>query len=325
VVYAGCTETGGAVLRSLLDAGVPITEVVTIDPARGDDHAVSGYEDLGECGADAGIERYYPERYDMDSERDRQHFRELSADVLVVNGWQRLVPEPILETFTHGGLGIHGSAAGLPAGRGRSPLNWSLIEGCDRFLLSLIRLAPGADDGAIARTRKFDLNTHDDIRTLYYKVAMVTTELLETCLGPIVRGAFEFTPQEGEPTYYPKRTPEDGAIHWGNTTEDVYDLVRAVARPYPGAFTEQDGHRIMIWAARPFSTDIAATAPAGRIVRVFEATGDFVVATADGTLLITDWEADGWTPESGTDLDSLGDHDRVDRPEHRHNLTGGGS
>lgn len=324
IVYLGCTETGETVLRTLLERDVPVSEVVTIGPERAERAAVSGYRDLGELAHEHDLSTYYPETYALDSDADQDHFRELSADLMIVNGWQRLVPTPVLETLERDALGIHGSAFGLPKGRGRSPLNWSLVEGLDRFLLSVIRLAPDADAGGVAATRKFDITEHDDIRTLYYKTAMATEEMLLDVVGPLLRGEFEFEEQSGEPTYYPKRNPEDGAVNWGDTTTDIYNLVRAVARPYPGAFTEYEGRRIEIWEAIPFSSDCATETPHGEVVRVFEATGDFVVSTADGTLLVTDWDADGWVPESGMEFTSLGDHGRVDRPKHRENLTSGG-
>ena len=160
LVYASCTEPGRDVLEALLDAGAPVDELVTIPPEMAERHGVCKYAHLQDVGEAHGIPVYHPEEYAM-TEADYDHFATRDADLLVVNGWQRLIPAEVLETFTHGALGNHGSAMGLPKGRGRSPLNWSLIQGYDRFLLSVIRLAPGADDGDVVTTRKFDLNEFD--------------------------------------------------------------------------------------------------------------------------------------------------------------------
>ena len=54
----------------------------------------------------------------------------------------------------------------------------------------------------------------------------------------------------------------------------------------------------MVWEAMPFSFDLSFDAEPGTVICVFETTGDLVVKTGDGTLLITDWEAEGWTPEA---------------------------
>jgi UDP-4-amino-4-deoxy-L-arabinose formyltransferase/UDP-glucuronic acid dehydrogenase (UDP-4-keto-hexauronic acid decarboxylating) len=261
----------------------------------------------------------------MEDPADLDHFQTVDADLMIVNGWQRLVPGEILDTFECGALGNHGSAFGLPRGRGRSPLNWSLVEDLDRFLLSVIQLDPGADSGEVVTTRKFDLTTYDTIETLYHKVTLSIEDMLFESLGPILRDEIEYGEQRGEVTYYPKRNPEDGEIHWGNTTRDIYNQIRAVTDPYPGAFTVDDGTRVEIWDAIPFSDDIAMDVEPGIVVDAFEL-GDFVVATPDGTLLVTEWDAeDGWVPEPGIRFESSGEHDRVDRYEHHEHLTGSGA
>ncbi|MFC7214915.1 methionyl-tRNA formyltransferase [Saliphagus sp. GCM10025334] len=358
IVYVGCTAPGNQVLESLLEHDLPIDSVVTIDPEMAAANDVSGYASLRPTAEAHDLEVYHPRTYSMTDAADLDHFRTIDPDLLIVNGWQRLIPEAILETATHGALGNHGSAFGLPKGRGRSPLNWSLIEDRDRFLLSVIRLDPGADSGDVVTTRKFDVTEFDTIETLYYKVSMCLEAMLLEVVEPILEGERPFEPQTGEPTYYPKRNPEDGEVHWANGTRELYNLVRAVADPYPGAFTyvetasrrasadigvdadggtsdgsgtdaSDDSSRVMIWEAIPFSTDLAKTAPPGTIVEVFW-TDEFVVATGDGTLLVREWEVDSisdsdWEPAVGDRFESRGEPNRVDRPEHHENLSSSGS
>ncbi|WP_144060754.1 methionyl-tRNA formyltransferase [Salinarchaeum sp. Harcht-Bsk1] len=324
IVYASCTRPGHEVLETLLEYDAPITEIVSITPEMARRGSSSKYRSFAETADAHDLPIYYPQEYGMDDPADLDHFQSIDADVMIVNGWQRLVPGEILETFEYGALGNHGSAFGLPRGRGRSPLNWSLIEDLDRFLLSIIQLDPGPDSGEVVATKKFDLTTYDDIQTLYHKVTMAIEEMLFDSLGPVLREEIEYGEQRGEVTYYPKRNPEDGAIHWGNTTRDIYDLVRAVTDPYPGAFTLDDGTRVDIWEAIPFSDDFAFGVEPGTIVETFEA-GDFVVATPDGTLLVREWDAEDWAPEPGVQFESRGEHDRVDRYEHRNHLTGSGA
>jgi UDP-4-amino-4-deoxy-L-arabinose formyltransferase/UDP-glucuronic acid dehydrogenase (UDP-4-keto-hexauronic acid decarboxylating) len=326
IAYVGCTEAGFEVCRRLVAEGVPIAEVVTIPPATAADHGIAGYYDFTEFGLDRDIPVYTPEAFSMDTDADLTHFEDLDADLLIVNGWQRLIPGEILSTLSVGALGVHGSAFGLPKGRGRSPMNWSLIEDLDRFLLSVIKLDEHVDAGLVVDTCKYDITPHDDIRTLYHKLTIATQEILLDHLPAILAGEFEYEPQEGTPTYYPKRRPEDGAIHWEDTTATIHNLTRAVARPYPGAFTEYEGEQIMVWEAIPFSDDFLFDAPPGTVVQVFEATGEFVVTAADGTLLVRDWDAEAWTPERGQQLasldnDSLDSPDRVDSPGHEANLS----
>jgi methionyl-tRNA formyltransferase len=313
IIYAACTQNGYEVLRYLLKHEAPISEIVSLTPNQAEQNHVSGYQSFAEIAEQNDIPVYYPETYEMTTEKDIEHFRKQTGDVLIVNGWQRLIPKEILNTLTRCALGVHGSAYGLPQGRGRSPLNWSVIENLDRFLHSVIKLSPGADDGDIVDTRKFEITDHDDIRTLYYKSILATQEILSETLQPILEGKFEFTPQTGTPTHYPKRNPEDGAICWEEPTRDIYNLVRAVAKPYPGAFTEHDDETVMIWEAIPFSKDFVFDAAPGTIVQIFKTNDEFLVKTADGTLLVREWEADQFTPRQGDKLVSSGEPDRVDK------------
>jgi len=313
-VYVTCTEAGFEVLRNLHREGYQVNQVVSLTPDQAEANAVSGYYSVAEFADTHGVPVYYPEEYGMGTAADRRHFEDVDADLMIVNGWQRLVPESILATSTHGALGVHGSAYGLPKGRGRSPMNWSLIEDLNRFLLSVIRLDAGVDSGAVVETTKFDVNDYDDIRTLYQKLVIATTNILVGTIDQIVTGDFDFTEQSGEATYYPKRTPEDGGIPWEAPTREIYNLVRAVTNPYPGAFTESDGTRILVWEAQPFSDDLRFDADPGTIVQVFVTSGDFVVKTVDGSLLVTGWEVrEGeWAPEEGLTLESCGTTERAD-------------
>lgn len=327
VVCATCTDSGFEIMRHVNEHVVPVSEIVTLTPEQGERYGVAGYYSHEAYAAEHDIPVYVPTAYDMRNETDVDHFRERGGDVLIVHGWQRLVPGEILSAFTRGGLGLHGSAYGLPEGRGRSPMNWSLIGDLDRFLLSLFHLDEGADSGALVGTRKFDITDHDDIRTLYYKLAVTGQSLMDRHLLDVLDGTVEYGTQHGDPTYYPKRTPDDGAIDWRDPTKQVYNLVRAVTRPYPGAFTEYRGTRITLWEAQPFSSDVLADSPPGTILTVFAATDDFVVKTSDGTLLVTDWEAEGWAPEPGMEFesiqnDSIGSPNRYDSPDHEDSLSG---
>lgn len=327
VAYVGCTESGFDLIRYIHRNRVSVSEIVTLTPQQRERYNVAGYYDHSGFADRKNISVYTPDTYKMSDQDDIEHFRELNADVLILHGWQRLIPEEILETFDLGAFGLHGSAFGLPKGRGRSPMNWSLIQDLDRFLLSIIRLDAGVDSGGVVDTKKFDINQHDDIRTLYYKLVMAAQEMYDRSIDDILSGNIEIKTQDGDPTYYPKRTPEDGAINWQDPTSVIYNLVRAVAPPYPQAFTNYDGIKISIQAAQPFSTDFVPNGEPGQIAKVFAATNDFVVKTCDGTLLVTDWNADGWTPEVGMQLISLsngsiGSPNRVDRREHKHSLSG---
>src|SRR5262249_38946122 len=141
-----------------------------------------------------------------------------------------------------------------------------------------------------------DINPFDTAETLHFKNRIAMNRLLARHLPALLSGTAILTPQpDEEPTYYPKRTAEDGLISWDRPTEQIYNLVRAVTHPFPGAFTHLGERRLMIWRAQPFDEKLRyPNAEPGTIVEVFY-DGTFVVRTADTSLLVLQY--DGVSPE----------------------------
>ena len=326
VVYAGCTEPGYDLLCYLNEELIEVDEILTLTAEQGEEYNIGKYYSYQTYAEKNDISVYTPTNYEMSHEKDKYHFQNRSKDLLIVHGWQRLIPGEILQAFEQGALGLHGSAFGLPKGRGRSPMNWSLVEGLNRFILSVMLLDEGADSGGVVSSKKFNINEHDTIKTMYHKLVVAAQQMFDEILLDGLEKGFDPQQQSGEPTYYPKRSQKDGAIHWEDPTETIHNLVRAVTAPFPGAFTEYCGKKVHFWDVQPFSPDFLFDAQPGTIIKVFTPDEDFLVKTSDGTLLVTEWEAEGWKPKTGmifTSLqnDSINSPNRVDRPEHEDKLT----
>ena len=289
IVVCGCTDFGYEIVDFLLTNGVNISHLVSLSPEQAIQYKVSGYKSFEPLSTKYGIPIYYPKLYSM-KETDSDFFEKEKFDLLLVCGWQRLIPDKILETIKICGIGSHGSSELLPKGRGRSPVNWSIIEGKKQFILQLFILTPEIDDGDIVYHETFDINEWDTCKTIYYKTSIVMKRSLLKLIPSIFSNNFSRIPQSGEPSFYPKRTPEDGLIDWNKPLKEIHDFVKALTKPYPGAFSFIDKQKIMIWEAQPFDRKITfSDAKLGEIVEKFS-TGDFVVKCSDGTLLITDYE-----------------------------------
>ena len=289
IVVCGCTDFGYEIVDFLLTNGINISHLVSLSPEQAIQYKVSGYKSFELLSTKYGIPIYYPKLYSM-KETDFDFFEKEKFDLLLVCGWQRLIPNKILETIKICGIGSHGSSDLLPKGRGRSPVNWSIIEGKKQFILQLFMLTPEIDDGDIVYHETFDINEWDTCKTIYYKTSVVMKRALLKLIPNILSNNFSRTPQSGEPSFYPKRTPDDGLIDWNKPLEEIHNFVKALAKPYPGTFSFIDKQKIMIWEAQPFDRKITfSDAKFGEIVEKFS-TGDFVVKCNDGTLLITDYE-----------------------------------
>jgi methionyl-tRNA formyltransferase len=286
VVYVSSLHAGKECLRLVKDR-MAIDHVVTIEPRTATRAKVSGYADY----ADLGIDIRYVEQYSMKSLRDRQMMADLTPDLIIVNGWNRLIPPAILELPRVGCVGFHGSWKPLPFGRGRSPITWAILNGATEFFLHLFYLNEGVDSGDVIDTTRFDITAYDTCATVHGKVGIASAALLLKNVPKLLDGTASRTPQNGDPTYLAKRTPEQGRIDWDMPVDEVCKLVRAVTRPYPGAFSDIDYRgtrgKMVIWDAVPFSYDMQLEGTLGTIVH--ELDGKPLIKCKDGILLVKDF------------------------------------
>jgi len=290
IVICGCTEAGFETLEFLLEQNITISYIVSLNDEQAKKWNVSGYCSFDKLSKKYNIPIYYPKSYSLKEKEDLDFFQHHSFDLLILGGWQRLIPDDVLSTLKIGGVGVHGSSEMLPKGRGRSPVNWSLIEGKNKYILQLFLMTPGIDDGDILDFQTFDINKWDTCRTLYYKISIVQKQKLLELIPKLIKNEFKRIPQTGEPTFYPKRTPDDGLINWNQTSEKLYDFIRAITKPYPGAFSYLDNKKIKIWKAQPFDNKITYDQnKVGQIVEIFSS-GDFVVNCYTGSLLVTEYD-----------------------------------
>jgi methionyl-tRNA formyltransferase len=227
----------------------------------------------------------------MTDPRDVQMITDLEPRLVIVNGWNRLIPPSILALPKHGCVGFHGSWKPLPFGRGRSPITWALLRGERQFFLHLFHLDDGIDSGDVIDMVRFDITPDDTCASVHGKVAILSARLLMRNVPRILAGTAARTPQAGEPTYLPKVTPEVGLIDWTAPMQRICNLVRAMTRPYGGAFGDVDyqGQRtkMFIWEAVPFSHDIDFEGRVGVIVHVLH--GKPLIKCRDGIMLVKDF------------------------------------
>ncbi len=288
---AGCKNTTVDLISALLDSGFSIDCVITISPDKAEQQSVAGYVDLRPFLDEKGIKYYVAEKYSLLSERDEANITGLGLGALLCMGWQRLIPEWLLSQLSAGAFGMHGSNKPLPHGRGRSPMNWSLIQNKKMFFTHLFKYNPGVDDGDIVAYQLFDITPFDNAHTMHLKNLTAMVQLLERELPNILQGEVKTYPQKNvEPSFYPKRTEEDGQIFWDDSSEDIYNLCRAVTKPFHGAFSFVNGKKIRIWKCQPFDSHLRWDhAENGEICAIFS-DQSFVVKTGDLSILVTEFE-----------------------------------
>jgi UDP-4-amino-4-deoxy-L-arabinose formyltransferase/UDP-glucuronic acid dehydrogenase (UDP-4-keto-hexauronic acid decarboxylating) len=165
--------------------------------------------------------------------------------------YRKMIANEILAIPKLGAFNLHGSF--LPHYRGRCPVNWVLINGEKKTGVTLHYMIDKPDAGDIVGQREVIIDSADTAKTLYDKLCIAAELLMEKMLPVMKKGLIPRVRQNlAQGSYYGGRKPEDGRIDWSKTDEEIYNLIRAVTEPYPGAFAHlENGEKIILWKALP--------------------------------------------------------------------------
>ena len=290
VVVFGVKDTSENIVEFIHKNICPVELVITISREVLNKNQVSGFKGLSVLTDRHGIPVFEADSYFLTDEKTKKFMEENEFEIAVSMGWQRLIPKYVLDKFAYGVYGFHGNCGYLPFGRGRSPLNWSMIQGDTRFNLNLFRYDENADSPNVFATEMFSITSHDDIRTAQYKNMICSKSLIRKLLKAYEEKNIVIrTESKDFDSWYSKRTAADGKIDFKGRTRDIYNLIRGVTAPFPGAFAMCGGEKVTVWEAHLFDEiiDFSAYAP-GEVVDIFD--GKLVVRTVDGSLLIDRYE-----------------------------------
>jgi methionyl-tRNA formyltransferase len=240
--WIGFHLEGVPALRAVVEHGYRVEGVLTLTPAAAAPR--SGAADYAGLCRQLGLTLF--EVDDVNGPAGLAALRELDLDVAFVIGWTQLVRPGARGLVRLGMVGAHASL--LPDNRGRAPVNWTLVRGEARTGNTLLWLADAVDGGDVIDQTVIPVSAYDTCATLYERVAESNHEMILRLLPRLLRGERPGSPQPAPgPPPLPRRRPEDGRVDWSLPSRRVYDLVRAVTRPYPGAFSWLGGRRWLIW------------------------------------------------------------------------------
>ena len=203
--------------------------------------------------------------------------------------FREMLTPGVLALARRGALNLHGSF--LPRYRGRSPVNWVLVNGERETGVTLHYMDEKPDHGDVVAQRAVPIADDDTALTLTRKMGEAARVLLRDALPALLAGAASRTPQDhSRASYFGGRRPADGLIAWNRSAREIYNLVRAVTHPFPGAFTDVGGRRLFVWWAEPKATERRGAA--GEVLEVRPGEG-VLVRAGEGALLLRDVEVDG--------------------------------
>ena len=245
-------NVGVRCLRVLLAHGVDVPLVIT--HADHPDEAI-WFGSVAATAAECGIATIAPESANTPDLVAR--IAALAPDFLLSFYYRGMLAPPLLATPRRGALNMHGSL--LPRYRGRAPVNWAVLHGERETGATLHYMTEKPDAGDIVAQTRVPILPDDTAREVFDKVTVAAELTLDGALPALIDGTAPRQPQDrGAASYFGGRRPEDGIIDWHRDAASIHNLVRAVAPPYPGAWTTLAG-----MPARVLRTRMAdpATAP----------------------------------------------------------------
>jgi len=219
---------------------------------------------------------------DINSTKSVEWIKNLNPDVIFCFGWSSLIKKDILAIAPMGIIGYH--PAKLPKNRGRHPLIWALALGLKESASTFFFMDEGADNGDILSQVDFKISYQDDARILYDKVVEIALIQIEEFIPALEKGTTTRIKQnEKESNDWKKRNELDGEIDFRMNSRSIYNLTRALTKPYDGAYIEFNETNYSVWKVKE-SNDFQENIEPGKVLRVFDKI--FVVKSYDGAIEI---------------------------------------
>lgn len=195
---------------------------------------------------DPNENRWYASLYDFARERKLRVLADPPLDTLDVGTpdlifsfyYRSMLPMSLLAKARLGAFNMHGSL--LPKYRGRAPLNWAILKGERETGVTLHEMVEKPDAGRIVDQQSVPIGPDDTAVEVFHRMTDAAVAVLARSLPAIVQGTVAFKPNDlARGSYYGRRRPEDGRIDWTKSAQEIHNLVRAVAPPFPGAFCDR--------------------------------------------------------------------------------------
>ena len=280
-------------LRELLRQGARVGVVFTHEDSPSEEIWFASVQELAERN---GI----PCRVtDINLPENVAFLRSMNPDFLLSFYYRFMIRKEVLDIPQRGAFNLHGSL--LPKYRGRVPVNWAVINGETETGATLHYMVEKPDAGDIVDQERIPIELTDTSLDVFNKVTDAAVCMLSRSWPLLLSGKAQRIPMDlSKGSYFGGRKPADGLIDWKKSAVDIYNLIRGVTHPYPGAFTYLNGSKVFIWKSR----SVPGGGGEGHIV----SERPLMVGTGDGLLEIISLQIEGeeeLNAESFTSLYSL--------------------
>jgi methionyl-tRNA formyltransferase len=244
VVVCAYHNVGFRCLQELLEQGVHVSAVFTHEDSTSEE---IWFESVRGLATSHQIPCY---TNDVNLPENIELLRRIAPDFLFSFYYRSMIQKDILEIPSKGSLNLHGSF--LPKYRGRVPVNWAVIQGESETGATLHYMVEKPDAGDIVDQERVSIEFADTAYDVFHKVTEAAVRIIRRVWPQLLAGTAPRVPMDlSVGSYYGGRKPADGLIDWGKSSTEIYNLIRGVTHPYPGAFTYLDGKKVLIWSAMP--------------------------------------------------------------------------
>lgn len=283
ILFIGCVRSSEIFLEKLIEINAEIVGVITKSESKFN----SDFVDLGEVCREQKIDYIYV--HSINDQISKDYIKEKQADLILCLGWSQILDEDILDMPRLGCVGFH--PAQLPFNRGRHPLIWALALGLERTASTLFLMDATADTGKIISQKDIKIDYADDAESLYNKVMEKAANQLVEVLRGFENNTLNVVDQSAkEGNVWRKRGKEDGKIDWRMSSRGIYNLVRALTRPYVGAHILYQGKEYKVWKVREIYDSRYENIEPGKVINV-KSDQNFLVKTGDNLIEVLECDS----------------------------------
>ena len=276
IVFVGCVKSSEIFLKKLIDTKADIVGVI----AKKESKFNSDFVDMGSICETNNIDYLYVKT--INDAETKDYIKKKEPDMILCLGWSQLLDEEVLNIPKIGSIGFHPAA--LPNNRGRHPLIWALALGLQSTASTLFLMDAKADTGVIVSQKPVIIDYEDDASTLYDKVMKVAANQLEEVLDAFEHGTVKLIPQDlSKGNSWRKRGKCDGQIDWRMSSRSIYNLVRALTKPYVGAHFVYGDKEYKVWKVREIVTKEYENIEPGKVISV-KSKNNFTVKAGENVI-----------------------------------------
>lgn len=280
ILFMGGHELGAKTLEHLINNNVNVVGVVV---SKNDNDWYRGVDEV----ADKFNLNLYEEK-NINAQNFLNKIKSLNLDLIVCVNFDQILKKDIINLPNIGCINTHASL--LPKYRGRAPLNWAMINGEKYSGVTVHFIDEGIDTGDIILQEKIKIDEDDYICDLLNKVKNIYPKIVLNSIKSLECNNLNLIkPDLSKGFYVNKRNKDDGKIDFSKPSKDIMNFIKAISKPYPGAFLYHNNKKIIIWRAN-LDYNISPQYESLDIGTVVFNNSNLLIKLKDVMLIVTDYE-----------------------------------